>query len=93
MVELGIEFYDIAYYGNMWWYACEDSEFPIKVYDGSGQLQFTIPSSDVPAAHGMTFDDDGFLWVSNMNTDEIYKVDVEYTSLTRSTWGSIKAAF
>lgn len=93
MVELGIEFFDIAYFGNLWWYACDDSEFPIRVYNGSGQFQFSIPATEVPAAHGLTFDPDGYLWVSNLNTDEIYKVEIEYTSLTRSTWGSIKATF
>lgn len=93
MVELGIDFYDIAYYDGKWWYACNDSEFPIRVYDGNGTLVESISSTVVSAAHGMTFDDEGFLWVSNMDTEEIYKVDVSGSSLTRSTWGCIKATF
>ncbi len=93
MKELGIDFYDIAYRDNKWWYACNDSAFPIRVYNGNGVLVESISSSILPAAHGMTFDGDGYLWVSNMNTDEIYKIDVDYVSLTRSTWGSIKSTF
>lgn len=93
MLELGIDFYDIAYYDAKWWYACNDSEFPIRVYDGNGALVETIASTVLPAAHGMTFDADGFLWVSNMDTDEIYKIDVSSSSLSRSTWGAIKATF
>ncbi len=93
MLELGIDFYDIAYSNSLWWYACNDSEFPVRVYDGNGALVDSISSSVLPAAHGMTFDSDGYLWVSNMDTDEIYKIDTNATSLTRSTWGSIKSAF
>ncbi len=93
MLELGIDFYDIAYYNNNWWYACNDSEFPIRVYNGNGVLVEAISSSVLPAAHGMTFDDEGYLWVSNMNTDEIYKIDVTISSLSRNTWGAIKATF
>jgi hypothetical protein len=92
MVELGIDFYDIAYKDNKWWYACNDTEFPIRVYNGSGALVESISSSVLPAAHGMTFDSEGYLWVSNMNTDEIYKI-ADVSALSRATWASIKATF
>ncbi len=93
MLELGIDFYDIAYCNGYYWYACNDAAFPIRVYNGSGGLVESVSSSVLPAAHGMTFDDDGYLWVSNMNTDEIYKIDLNATSLERSTWASIKSTF
>jgi len=93
MVELGIDFYDIAYQNNRWWYACNDTEFPIRVYNGNGALVDSISSSVLPAAHGVTFDSDGYLWVSNMNTDEIYKIDTNASALARATWASIKATF
>lgn len=93
MVELGIDFYDIAYYDSKWWYACNDPQYPVRVYNGNGVLVESIDSSVLPAAHGMTFDDQGYLWVSNMDTDEIYKIDVIVSSLTRNTWGGIKATF
>ncbi len=90
MVELGIDFYDIAYYDGNWWFACNDAAFPIKVYNGSGGLVESVSSSVLPAAHGMTFDSSGYLWVSNMNTDEIYKIDLNASALERATWASIK---
>lgn len=93
MVELGIDFYDIAYYDSKWWYACNDSSYPIRVYNGYGTLVESISSSVLPAAHGMTFDNNGYLWVSNMNTDEIYKIDLNASSLDRATWATIKATF
>lgn len=93
MLELGIDFYDIAYYDGKWWYACNDTQYPVRIYDGNGSLVGYIGSSVLPAAHGMTFDDSGYLWVSNMDTDQIYKVDVDVTPLTRSTWGAIKTNF
>ena len=90
MLELDIDFYDIAYYNNTWWYGCGDSAESIRIYDTNGSLVGSISSSIVPAAHGMTFDDDGYLWVSNMDTDEFYKVDVNATALVRTTWAGIK---
>ena len=60
---------------------------------GNGGLVESVSSSVLPAAHGMTFDGDDYLWVSNMNTGEIYKIDLNCTSLERSTWGSIKSCF
>ncbi len=93
MLELGIDFYDIAYYNGNYWYACNDAAYPIRVYNGSGTLVESVSSSVLPAAHGMTFDGDGYLWVSNMNTDEIYKIDLNFTSLEPATWASIKSIF
>ena len=93
MRELGINFYDIAYCDGNYWYACNDVDYPIRVYDGSGNLVESVGSSVLPAAHGMTFDDEGYLWVSNMNINEIYKIDVTITSLASTTWGSIKSSF
>jgi streptogramin lyase len=94
--ELGISFNDIAYeggdgYGDIWW-ACNDSAYPVRVYNTAGTLVYSIPSSVIPAAHGICFDDDGFLWVSNLNAEEIYKIDITGTALERSTWGEIKAS-
>ena len=93
MLELGIDFYDIACHDGNYWYACNDSEYHIRVYNGSGGLVESVSSSVLPAAHGMTFDGDGYLWVSNMDTDEIYKIDLNATALESSTWASIKATF
>ncbi len=93
MRELGIDFYDIAYYDGLYWFACSDTEYPVRLYNASGTLVDSVSSSVIPAAHGMTFDENGFLWVSNMDTDEIYKIAVSNTPLTRSTWANIKSSF
>ena len=93
MVELGIDFYDIAYFDSEWWYACNDSSFPVRAYDTNGVLVESISSSVLPAAHGMAFDSEGYLWVSNMSTDEIYKIDLNASYLTGTTWATIKASF
>ena len=92
MTELGIDFYDIAYYDSKWWYACNDPQYPIRVYNGNGTLVESISSSVLPAAHGITFDGNGYLWVSNKNADKIYKIE-NTSSLNGVTWGSIKSSF
>ena len=92
MVELGIGFHDIAYHDNMIWYAMgSGAENSVQVYNASGVLVHWIPSSIVPAAFGLTFDDMNYLWVSDTDTDDIYKVSVDFTALEHDTWGAIKA--
>jgi hypothetical protein len=77
MTDLGIEFYDIAFLDNEIWYAVEDASEPVQVFNSSGTKTFSISSSIVPAAHGMTFDADGCLWVADADADQIYKVDLD----------------
>ncbi len=71
-------FYDIAYEsvdGDIW-YACDDSDSPIKAFSPTGALTSYIWNSVVPAAHGLCFESDRYLWASNINTDEIYRIDL-----------------
>ena len=93
--ELGISFYDIAYEGGDGtgdiWFACNDSSNPVRAYNTSGSLITTIPSSVIPYAHGICFDDEGYVWVSDLNNEKIYKIDIIGTALERSTWGEIKS--
>jgi len=92
MLELGISFHDIAFHDNMIWYALgSGGENSVEVYNSSGSLIHWIPSSIVPGAYGLTFDDAGYLWASDTNTDELYKISVDFTALERETWGAIKA--
>lgn len=94
MMELGIQFHDIAYHDNMIWYALgSGGEHSVQVYNSSGVLVHWITSSEVPAAYGLTFDDAGYLWVSDTGTDQLYKVSVDFTALQRDSWGAIKASF
>lgn len=89
MTDLGIDFYDIAFLDNEIWYAVDDASEPVQVYNSAGTKTFSLSSSVVPAACGMTFDDEGFLWVSDPDTDLIYKVDLDL----QGTAGSSGAAF
>jgi hypothetical protein len=93
--ELGIDFYDIAYEGGDGmgdiWFACNDSSSPVRAYTPSGTMVNQIQSSVIPYAHGVCFDDQGFLWVSDLVNDKIYKIQLESVALQCSTWGEIKA--
>jgi len=61
------------------WVANDGADSPIKAYNTSEQLVNYVPGSDLPSGiecRGLCFDTDGFLWVSNDDTDEIYKLDI-----------------
>ncbi len=74
-------FHDIAYrYGDIW-YACDDSDSPIKAFSTTGALTDYIWDTVVPAAHGLCFEDDQFLWASNFYTDELYRINLIPTGI------------
>lgn len=77
MVDLDIDFYDIALRDGQIWYAAEDASEPVQVFLSNGTKVFSISSSVIPRAHGMTFDDDGYLWVSDAEADLIYQIDLD----------------
>jgi len=89
MTDLGIDFYDIAFMDNEIWYAADDASEPVQVFNGSGTKTFSISSSIVPAAHGMTFDADGYLWVADADADQIYKVDLDPQGTAGATGAAI----
>ncbi len=74
-------FYDIGYSGGKIWFACDDADSPIKAFSTTGALVDYIWNSVVPAAHGLCFEDDQFLWASNMYTDELYRIDLTPTGI------------
>lgn len=92
MVDLGIDFYDIAFLDNEIWYAVDDAAEPVQVFNSSGTKTFSISSSVVPAAAGMTFDDEGYLWVADADADLIYKVDLDPQGTAGSTGTPLPAA-
>lgn len=92
MVDLGIDFYDIAFLDNEIWYAVDDSAEPVQVFNSSGTKTFSISSSVVPAAAGMTFDDEGYLWVADADADLLYKVDLDPQGTAGSTGTPLPAA-
>lgn len=74
-------FHDIGYLNGDIWYACDDSDSPIKAFNTSGALTNYIWDTVVPAAHGLCFEDDQFLWASNFYTDELYRINLNPTGI------------
>lgn len=74
-------FCDIGYSGGDIWYACDDADSPIKAFASSGALVDYIWNSVVPAAHGLCFETDQYLWASNHYTDELYRIDLTPTGI------------
>ena len=73
-------FFDIAYEsfdanGDIW-YACDDSDSPIKAQNQILAPATRVWKSVVPAAHGLCFESDRYLWASNTYTDELYRIDL-----------------
>ncbi len=68
--------YDCGYLNNFVWLACSAPDSPVRCYNTAGTIVSTIPGSLTGgAAHGLDTDQaNGFLWVSNMNNDKIYKI-------------------
>lgn len=92
MTDLGISFHDIAFKDNQIWYAVESASEPVQVFTGSGSKVFSISSSIIPGANGMTFDDEGYLWVSDADADLIYKVDLNPTGISGQESGGLMDA-
>lgn len=92
MVDLDIDFYDIALRDGQLWYAAEDASEPVQVFLSNGTKVFSISSSVIPRAHGMTFDDDGYLWVSDAEADLIYQIDLDPVGISGQTCSPIPEA-
>ncbi|MBD3278809.1 MAG: T9SS type A sorting domain-containing protein [Candidatus Aegiribacteria sp.] len=58
------------------WVATDWTSMPLRLYDTSDQMVDHITSSLVPGARGVTMDAEGYLWVSDVNSDTIYKLDL-----------------
>jgi hypothetical protein len=74
-------FYDIGYSGGEIWFACDDADSPIKAFNTAGALTDYIWDTVVPAAHGLCFENDQFLWASNTYTDELYRINLDPTGI------------
>jgi len=58
------------------WVASDWTSVTLKCHNSSGTMVDYIDASLVPNARGVTVDPEGFLWISDMTTDLIYKVDI-----------------
>ncbi len=63
-------------YGGIW-VATDHPGCSIRAYDTAGRCIATVTEDEVPDAHGMAFDADGFLWVCDMTGDKLYKIDLQ----------------
>jgi hypothetical protein len=77
-------FHDIAYLNGDIWYACDDSDSPIKAFATTGVLTDYIWDTVIPAAHGLCFEDSQYLWASNYYTDELYRINLIPTGIEGS---------
>jgi len=74
-------FYDIGYSDGEIWFACDDSDSPIKAFSTTGALTGYVMDTVVPAAHGLCFEDSRFLWASDIYTDKLYRIDLNPTGI------------
>ena len=78
---------DIAYdeVNNMIWLATNATGDPIRSFNTQAQVVSTISSSigigsDICGLTMATMDDHRILWASDLSTDKIYKIDLDYTT-------------
>lgn len=74
-------FYDIGYSGGDIWFACDDSDSPVKAFNTGGALTDYVMNTVVPAAHGLCFEDSRFMWVSDFYADKLYRIDLNPTGI------------
>ncbi len=59
------------------WVATDWTSIPLRLYNTDDQMIDSIDDSVLPPlARGVTLDDEGYLWVSNVTNDKIYKIDL-----------------
>ncbi|NOQ21498.1 MAG: T9SS type A sorting domain-containing protein [Candidatus Aegiribacteria sp.] len=61
--------------GNIW-VATDLAVMPLRLYNTSNVMIDNIPAGLVPYARGVTMDESGYLWVSDIVNDKIYKIDL-----------------
>ncbi|MBN2585688.1 MAG: T9SS type A sorting domain-containing protein [Candidatus Fermentibacteraceae bacterium] len=74
-------FYDIGYNNGEIWFACDDSDSPIKAFNTAGALTGYVMDTVVPAANGLCFEDSRFLWASDIHADRLYRIDLNPTGI------------
>ena len=58
------------------WAASDDSGFPVRCFELSGNTVIEISNNIISSATGVTIDDEGHLWVSNNDDMTLYRIDV-----------------
>ncbi|MCD4707637.1 MAG: T9SS type A sorting domain-containing protein [Candidatus Sabulitectum sp.] len=58
------------------WVASENTSIAVKCYNTSNTMVDYIDISMIPNARGMALDPNGYLWISDIEADKIYQVDL-----------------
>ncbi|MEA3265428.1 MAG: T9SS type A sorting domain-containing protein [Candidatus Fermentibacteria bacterium] len=58
------------------WVASESTEMAVTCYNSNNTMVDYIDISLVPNARGLTLDPSGYLWVSDIDADKLYKIDL-----------------
>ena len=58
------------------WVASDWTSVPLRCFDASGTWVDYIDMSLVAYARGVALDPEGYLWVSDMENDKLYKIDL-----------------
>ncbi len=58
------------------WVASENTSIAVKCYDDNNTMVDYIPADMIPNARGMALDPNGYLWISDIDADKIYQVDL-----------------
>jgi hypothetical protein len=61
---------------NLIWVASDNASMPLACYDTGNTRVDYILNDLVPYARGVAMDPDGYLWVSDIVNDVIYKIDL-----------------
>ena len=69
---------DIAFNGadNLVWVACDSENLAVRCYDNANTMVDYIDIGIIPNARGLALDSEGYLWISDVDADKIYKVDL-----------------
>ena len=58
------------------WVASENTSIAVKCYNSNNTMVDYIDVSLIPNARGLTLDPSGYLWISDIDADKIYQVDL-----------------
>jgi len=58
------------------WVASDNENAPLRCYSSDGVFERYVDPFIVSSATGVAIDDEGYIWVSNADSDEIYRIDV-----------------
>ena len=69
---------DIAMIGadNLVWVASENTSIALKCYDNNSTMVDYVTIDLIPNARGLAIDPNGYLWVSDIETDMIHQLDL-----------------